>query len=235
MTDDRQARPGPLSGMRVIDVSMLGPGELTTHLGDLGADVVKVEPPGGDYARKMTWPFIGDVSMLHLHIARGKRSIVLDLRTDEGVAVFLDLVATADAVVEAMRPGALDKRGLGFDRLRAVNPAIVLCSISGYGATGPYREMPSHGLAYDAWAGLVAPGIDDDGFAYIPEHPSIGIHVGPLYGALALVAGVMQARATGRGCHVEIAQSDAAAATDWIRSEAYKAYERPEASGPARW
>nr|MDT0664209.1 CoA transferase [Micromonospora sp. DSM 115978] len=220
-------RPAPLAGLRVVDVSMLGPGALTTHLADLGADVIKVEPPGGDYVRKMVWPMIEGVSLLHLHIARGKRSLVLDLRTPEGVAVFLELVAEADAVVEAMRPGALDRRGLGFDALVKVNPRIVLCSISGYGATGPYRDMPSHGIAYDAWAGLVEPEVDDEGFAYFPDHTSVGIHAGPLYGALALLAGVMSARQTGNGSRVEIAQSDAAAALDWMRIETYRAYERP--------
>jgi crotonobetainyl-CoA:carnitine CoA-transferase CaiB-like acyl-CoA transferase len=88
--------------------------------------------------------------------------------------------------------------------------------------------MPSHGLAYDTWAGLVVPEIDDDGFARIPEHPSMGIHAGPLFGALGILAGVVRARATGEGCRMEIAQSDAAAAMDWYRSETWKAYERPE-------
>jgi crotonobetainyl-CoA:carnitine CoA-transferase CaiB-like acyl-CoA transferase len=94
--------------------------------------------------------------------------------------------------------------------------------------TGPYRDMPSHGIAYDVWAGLVQPAVTDDGFAYMPEHPSVGIHAGPLFGALGLLAGVVRARETGEGCQLEIAQSDAAAAMDWLRSETWKAYERPE-------
>ena len=94
--------------------------------------------------------------------------------------------------------------------------------------TGPYKDMPSHGIAYDVWAGLVQPEIDDDGFAYIPEHASIGINAGPLFGALGVLAGIIRARATGEGCQLEIAQSDAAAAIDWLRSETWKAYERPE-------
>jgi len=98
---------------------MLGPGAITTHLADLGADVVKVEPPTGDYIREMTWPWVEGVSLMHLHISRGKRSVVLDLRTDEGRATFLELVATADAVVEAMRPGGLAKRGVGYEACKA--------------------------------------------------------------------------------------------------------------------
>ena len=207
---------------------MLGPGNLTTHLADLGADVIKVEPPQGDYGRRMTWPIVEGVSLLFLHISRGKRSIVLDLRTDEGRDAFVELVRGADAVVEAMRPGGLERRGLGFEQLRAVNPRIVFCTISGYGATGPYRDMPSHGIAYDAWAGIMQPQIDGDGFAYMPEHVSIGINAGPVFGALGILAGVLRARATGEGCQLEIAQSDSAAAIDWLRSETWRAYERPE-------
>jgi len=220
--------PAPLDSVRIIECSMLGPGAITTTLADLGADVIKVEPPSGDYIREMTWPIVEGTSLMHLHISRGKRSITIDLRTDGGREVFLELVAGADAVIEAMRPGGLERRGVGYDACREVNPRIVFCTISGYGMTGPYKDMPSHGIAYDAWAGLVAPEVTDDGFCAIPEHPSVGIHAGPLFGALGVLAGITRARATGEPCRLEIAQSDAAAAMDWLRSETYKAYERPE-------
>jgi crotonobetainyl-CoA:carnitine CoA-transferase CaiB-like acyl-CoA transferase len=206
---------------------MLGPAAITSALADLGADVIKVEPPAGDYIRKMTWPIVEGVSLMHLHVNRGKRSVVLDLRTPEGIEVFLDLVRGADVVVEAMRPGGLERRGLGYDRLRETNPAIVFCTISGYGTTGPYKDLPSHGIAYDTWAGIVSPADDADGFAYLPEHVSIGINAGPLYGAIGILAGVVRARATGVGSRFEVAQSDAAAAFDWYRSETWRAYERP--------
>lgn len=223
---ERTSRP-PLAGVRIVECSMLGPGAITTHLADLGADVVKVEPPSGDYVREMTWPIVEGVSLMHLHISRGKRSITLDLRTEGGRQVFKDLVRGADAVVEAMRPGGLERRGLGYEALREINPAVVFATISGYGMTGPYKDMPSHGIAYDTWAGLVTPAVDDEGFAYIPEHPSMGIHAGPLFGALGMLAGIVRARDTGEGCRMEIAQADAAAAMDWYRSETWKAYERP--------
>lgn len=221
------AKPAPLAGVRIIECSILGPGALTTHLVDLGADVIKVESPAGDYIRRMTWPIINGTSLMHLHINRGKRSIVLDLRNEEARDVFRELVREADAVIEGMRPGALAKRGLGYEDLREINPRIVFCNISGYGMTGPYAQMPSHGIAYDTWAGLVNPERDEEGFWYIPEHPSIGIHAGPLFGALGVVSAILGARATGEGCALEIAQSDAAAAMDWLRSETWKAYERP--------
>ena len=111
MTESTNAHT-PLAGVRIIECSMLGPGAITTHLADLGAEVIKVEPPSGDYIRQMTWPIVEGVSLMHLHISRGKRSITLDLRTAEGREVFLDLVRDADCVVEAMRPGGLAKRGL---------------------------------------------------------------------------------------------------------------------------
>jgi crotonobetainyl-CoA:carnitine CoA-transferase CaiB-like acyl-CoA transferase len=212
----------------VIESALLGPGAISTHLADLGADVIKVEAPGGDYIRRMTWPIIEGVSLLHLHIHRGKRSVTLDLRNADAAEVYLDLVRGADIVVEAMRPGSLERRGLGYERLREVNPRIVFCNVSGYGMTGPYKDLPSHGIAFDTWAGLVNPEVDAEGFSTIPEHASMGMHAGPLFGALGVLAGVIRARETGEGCQMEIAQSDAAAYMDWYRSESWKAYERPE-------
>jgi crotonobetainyl-CoA:carnitine CoA-transferase CaiB-like acyl-CoA transferase len=127
-----------------------------------------------------------------------------------------------------MRPGALARLGIGPDDLRPDNPKLVFASISGYGATGPYKDYPSHGIAYDTWAGIVTPAVDDEGFTYIPEHVSIGIYAAPLYGALAILAAVLRARETGHGADLELAQSDCAAAFDWYRSETWRAYERPE-------
>jgi crotonobetainyl-CoA:carnitine CoA-transferase CaiB-like acyl-CoA transferase len=218
----------PLHGLRIIECSALGPAQITTALVDLGAEVIKVEPPAGDYIREMTWPIVEGVSLMHLHLNRGKRSLVLDLRTEAGVAVFKELAAGADVVVEAMRPGSLARRGVGYDALAALNPKIVFCTISGYGMTGPYRDYPSHGVAYDTWAGIVKVATDDEGFTYLPEHVSIGINAGPLFGALGILAAVLRARDTGEGSYIDIAQSDAAAAMDWYRSETWRAYERPQ-------
>lgn len=223
-----QSRPAPLAGVRVIESSMLGPAGITTHLADLGADVIKVEPPAGDYIRQMTWPIIEGVSLMHLHLNRGKKSITLDLRNDDAVALYKDLVKEADCVVEAMRPGSLERRGLGYDDLKAVNPKIVFCNLSGYGMTGPYQNLPAHGIAFDTWAGIVNPAWDDEGFCYIPEHASIGIHAGPIFGAFGILAAILRARATGEGAFLELGQSDAAAYMDWYRSESHLAYRRPE-------
>jgi len=217
-----------LSGVRVIESSLLGPGQISTFLSDMGADVIKVESPSGDYIRQMTWPIVNDVSLLHLHTHRGKRSITLDLKTDEGIELYKDLVRGADVVVEAMRPGALAKLGLGFEDLLEINPKLVFCTISGYGSTGPYKDLPSHGIAYDTWAGQIHPETDEDGFARLPNMSNIGINVGPMVGAIGLLAGIISARETGKGCQIEVAQSDAAAYMDWYRIETALAYRRPE-------
>src|SRR5215813_7922014 len=203
---------GLLAGVRIIESALLGPGGVGMHLADLGADVIKVEGPGGDYVRKMAFPIVDGISLLHWHLNRGKRSIVLDLRKPEAVDVYLDLLRGADAVIEAMRPGALARRGITWERMQAVNPRIVFCQISGYGMSGPYKDMPSHGIAYDAWAGVARSIPNQEGLPTIPSYTTIGINAGPLYAALGICAAIIRARATGVGCRFEVAQSDAAAA-----------------------
>ena len=184
MTMTNQGGSGLLSGVRVIESSLLGPAAVGMHLADLGAEVIKVENPAGDYVRKMAFPIIDGTSLLHWHLNRGKKSLVLDLRIPDGVAIYLELVRSADAVIEAMRPGALARRGITWERMQEVNPRIVFCQISGYGLTGPYKDMPSHGIAYDAWAGVARPTLNADGLPTIPSYTTIGINAGPLYAAL---------------------------------------------------
>lgn len=217
-----------LDGVRIIENSMLGPNAVGMQLADLGADVIKIEGPGGDYVRQMAFPIVDGISLLHWHLNRGKRSVTIDLRKPEGIAAYLDLVRVSDVVVEGMRPGSLARRGLTWERLLEANPRLVFCTISGYGATGPYKDMPSHGIAYDAWAGAARPVIDANGFPTIPSYTSIGINAGPLYAALGILAAIIRARTTGQGTRLEIAQSDAAASFNWNGIEGNKAYERPE-------
>ncbi|WP_246262473.1 CaiB/BaiF CoA transferase family protein [Aromatoleum evansii] len=218
----------PLASLRIVESSILGPAAITTALGDLGAEIIKVETPAGDYIREMTWPVIEGVSLMHYHLNRGKKSIALDLKTEAARRIYRDLVRDADVVIEASKPGALAKYGLGYEELRKINPKIVFITVSGYGMSGPYKDMPSHGIAYDTWAGIVKPAYDDEGFCHIPEHVGIGINAAPLFGGLAVLAAVIRARESGEGCFMELAQSDAAAAFDWYRSESHMAYARPE-------
>ncbi|MCW3841482.1 CoA transferase [Micromonospora yasonensis] len=221
------AERGPLAGVRVLESSLLEPAALGMTLAELGADVIKVEPPGGDYVRTMAWPIIEGVSLLHWHVNRGKRSVGIDLRTSTGVDLYLDLVERSEVVIEAMRPGALARRGITVQRMRERNPALVVCSVSGWGMTGPYRDVPAHGIGFDAWAGLAAPAVDDEGFVNLPPHTTVGVRVTPVWGALAVCAALLRARATGVGAHIDLAQSDVAAATNWYAIEGTRAYERP--------
>ncbi|HVI97141.1 MAG TPA: CoA transferase, partial [Anaeromyxobacter sp.] len=141
----------PLDGVRILDLTRLLPGPFATLvLADLGADVVKVEDPaGGDYLRS-TPPLAGAQSGAFHALNRNKRSLALDLRRPEGAAAFRRLVRRADAVVESYRPGVLDRLGLGYAALRAENPRVVLCSITGYGQDGPYAARAGHDLDYCA-------------------------------------------------------------------------------------
>ncbi len=150
-----------LSGVRVVEVTLLGPSAVGMHLADLGADVIKVEDPaGGDYLREVGRRTGEADSPLHRQWNRGKRSVTVDLREPVGVETFLKLVASADILVEGMRPGGLERRGLGFERLLAVKPDLVMVSVSGFGQTGPYAQLASHGPAFEAYAGHLQP--EDD-------------------------------------------------------------------------
>jgi crotonobetainyl-CoA:carnitine CoA-transferase CaiB-like acyl-CoA transferase len=219
----------PLEGIRVIESSLLEPASLGAMLADLGADVIKVEPPGeGDYVRRMAWPIIEGVSILHWHCNRGKRSLALDLRKDDAVAIYLDLVKGADVVIEGMRPGALARRGLTYERFREVNPAIVFVTLSGFGMSGPYRDMPSHGIAFDTWGAVAPVARDEQGFTYLGDHVSVGTKTAPVWAALGVVSALMRAKSTGVGARIDVAQTDAAAAANWLRIEGFRAYERPQ-------
>lgn len=201
-----------LGDLRVVEIALLAPNMLGMHLAELGADVIKVEEPGrGDYTRQVGAATAGDVSFLHLRWNRGKRSIALDLRTGDGIAVFRELVGVSDVVIEGMRPGALERRGVGYSTLIERRPTLVFCALSGFGQTGPYRDLATHGVAYDAYAGLAPPEVTEDGDPTIPRrYLDVGTQAGALYAAMAVLAAVIRARATGRGAYLDVSQADAA-------------------------
>ena len=155
---------GLLDGMRVLDAGVWRPVPHGTQmLADLGAEVLKIEPPGGDPMR--TFP------QLFRYVAGHKRSIELDLRSDAGRARALELVAGAHVFTEGWRPGVAARLGLSYDDVRARNPSIIYCSISGYGQSGPYVDLPGHDVNYQALAGAVAPRNDTE----IPTIPRVPI------------------------------------------------------------
>ena len=221
----------PLHGMRIIECSVLGPAAVTSALVDLGADVIKIEPPNGDYVREMTWPIIEGNSLLHLHINRGKRSLVLDLRTEAGVAIFKELAQDADAVVEAMRPGALARRGVGFEDLQGAQPQDRLLHHLGLRDDRPVPRLPQPRHRLRHLGGHRQRGRGRRG---LHLHPRARVHRHQRRADLrrARHPGCRHPRPpTGEGSHIDLAQSDAAAAVDWYRSETWRAYERPDVGG----
>ena len=202
-----------LTGIRVLDLSRLLPGPfLTMVLADMGADVVKVEDPKlGDYLRAFP-PAKGGMSGRFLAVNRGKRSIALDLKDAAAKATFLAMVEKADVVVESFRPGVMAKLGLGYDALAARNPKIVLCSISGFGQTGPYVDRAGHDLGYIALAGVLAMGGAAGGAPSMPGVQIADLAGGALWGATAILGALVGRQRTGKGAHLDISMTEGALA-----------------------
>ncbi|HEX8909311.1 MAG TPA: CaiB/BaiF CoA-transferase family protein [Anaeromyxobacteraceae bacterium] len=198
----------PLAGVRVLDLSRLLPGPYATLvLADLGAEVVKLEDPcGGDYLRHLA-PLGGAAPGAFLALNRNKRSLALDLKAAGGAAVLRRLVRSFDVLVESFRPGVLDRLGAGQAALRAENPRLVVCAVSGYGQDGPYRELAGHDINYCAIAGALALNGPPD--APLP----FGVQPADVAGgAWVAVAGILAAlhrrAATGEGGVVDVSMTD---------------------------
>jgi crotonobetainyl-CoA:carnitine CoA-transferase CaiB-like acyl-CoA transferase len=193
---------GLLDGMRVLDLSVWRPMPHATQvLADLGAEVLKVEPPGGDPMRHYPELFAA--------IARGKRSVVLDLQTDEGRARALELAAEAHVVCEGWRPGVADRLGVGHAAVVAVNPTVIYCSLSGYGQTGPWRDVPGHDVNYQALAGALgagAPGTPP----LVPRLPAADLEGGTMCALLICAAWAKRLR-TGEGERIDVSMTDVVA------------------------
>jgi crotonobetainyl-CoA:carnitine CoA-transferase CaiB-like acyl-CoA transferase len=205
---------GFLDGIRVLDLSRLLPGPfLTMMLADLGADVVKIEDPKvGDYMRAFP-PAKAGISGRFLAVNRGKRSLTLDLKDAAARDAFLRMVEQADVVVESFRPGVMDKLGLGYATLAARNPRIVVCSISGYGQTGPYVHRAGHDLNYIGLGGVLAMGAEKAGAA--PAMPGVQIADlagGALWSATGILAALVGRDRTGKGAHLDISMTEGAMA-----------------------
>ncbi len=202
-----------LHGIRVLDLSRLLPGPfLTMILADIGADVVKIEDPNlGDYMRQIP-PAKGGISGRFLAVNRGKRSAVLDLKTPAGHEAFLRMAAKADVVVEGFRPGVMDKLGIGYAALSTANPGIVLCSISGFGQTGPYVHRAGHDIGYLAVAGVLAMGGPAGGAPMMPGVQIADLAGGALWGATGILAALVGRHRTGKGAHLDISMTEGALA-----------------------
>jgi crotonobetainyl-CoA:carnitine CoA-transferase CaiB-like acyl-CoA transferase len=188
---------GLLASVRVLDLTVWRPGPYATQLlAELGADVLKIEPPGGDPMRGYPELFTA--------LSANKRSIVLDLKQRSDRARALELAADADVVIEGFRPGVVDRLGVGYDDVRAVNPTVVYCSVSGLGQRGPLSAASGHDLNYQAWAGALAP----DGGEPVMSALPIADLAGGMAAAFAVCAAVVRRMTDGEGERIDVAMAD---------------------------
>ncbi len=201
--------PLPLAGVVVLDLSRLLPGPFCTQLlANLGADVIKVEDPGlGDYMRVVP-PSLGETSAPFFMVNRGKRSVVIDLRTDEGRKVLYRLAKTADVFVEQFRPSTVKKLKVDYAQIRRANPRIIYCSFGGYGRTGPYADKPGHDLNFEALAGILSvTAARQDGQPAIPGVPVSDL-ASALMAAFSIVASLHRRERFGGGEFLEVSIFD---------------------------
>jgi crotonobetainyl-CoA:carnitine CoA-transferase CaiB-like acyl-CoA transferase len=211
----------PLEGIRVLDLTraLAGP-YCTLMLGDYGADVIKIEIPGtGDDTRTWGPPFVGEESAYFLSINRNKRSLTLNFKEEKAREIFLKLAKDADVVVENFTPGVMDRFGLGYDVLKAINPGIVVCSISGFGQTGPYRSRPAYDQIMQGLSGLMSITGEPDG-----EPQKVGIAVADIGAGMWAAFAIMTAihnrshEGEGQGQYIDISMMDAQVA--WLTYQA---------------
>ena len=204
MTEATVPRRGPLAGVRVLDLSRVLAGPLCSMiLGDLGAEVIKIEDrDGGDQTRTIP-PFVNGESHYFIAINRNKKSVALDARTPEGQALLLKIAARCDVVLENFRPGVLDRLGLTEARLKEANPRLIVCSISGFGSTGPMRDKPSFDLVTQALSGVMSINGYPDGPPTKLGLP-LGDIGGGLWAAIGVLAALAERNATGRAARVDL-------------------------------
>jgi formyl-CoA transferase len=194
----------PLNGIRVLDLSRVLAGPYCTMvLGDLGAEVIKVEPPEGDETRGWGPPFAGGESAYYLCVNRNKRDIIVNLKTEEGKNILRDLALTSDVLVENFRPGTLKKFGLDYETLRVLNPRLIYCSISGFGQTGSLCDKPGYDFMIQAMGGIMSVTGEPDG-----EPMKTGVAIADLFAgqnaAIAILAALQARGQTQLGQHLDI-------------------------------
>ena len=202
------SEPRPLAGVRVLDLTQFLAGPFATQiLGDLGAEVIKLEAPSGDWSRSLPPHFIGPDSAYYLSVNRNKKSVVADMKSADGLALVRRLAGASDIVMENFRPGVLDRLGLVYDNLAAENEGLIWCSISGFGQDGPDRDRPAYDMIVQALSG----GMSMTG---VPGEPAVraGIPIGDLcagmYGTIGVLAALEARRRTGKGRLVDVAMLD---------------------------
>ena len=205
----KEKASGPLAGLKMLDLSRLLPGPYCTLLlADLGMEVLKVEDPEqGDYMRMM-----GSIRRKNgayfLALNRNKKSMILNLKVEEGKKIFYKLIETYDIVLEGFRPGVMDRLGIGYQEFKKRNPGVILCSLSGYGQDGPYRDRSGHDINYIGLGGILElTGTKETG-PLIPGAQIADIGAGALMAVLAILAAVVHRQKTGEGQHLDVAMHD---------------------------
>jgi crotonobetainyl-CoA:carnitine CoA-transferase CaiB-like acyl-CoA transferase len=201
-----------LQNLRILDMTQVLSGPFGAQiLADLGADVIKLEPPHGDLARTMQPHFIGDDSVYFIALNRNKRSVAVDLKTPAGVDVVRRLIARCDVVIENNRPGVLDRLGLKADDIRTENPRLIWCAISGFGQDGPYRDKPAYDMIVQALSGGMSLTGEPGGRPVRAGIP-IGDITAGMYAAIAILAALNRRHVTGQGETIDISMLDCQAA-----------------------
>ena len=204
----QQPWAGPLQGIRVLDFTrvLAGPAAALA-LADLGAEVLKVEPPGSGDETRLFPPYREGTSHYFLSVNRGKKSLVLDLKTSEGVALARELAAKCDILIENYRPGVMDRLGLGYEALSALNPRLIYCSISGFGLNGPLRDRPSFDIVLQALSGALSVN-GEAGRAPTKLGIPLGDLVGGINGPIAILGALHERSVTGRGRFIDVSLLD---------------------------
>jgi len=223
---------GKMSGIRVLDLSAFLPGpHMTMMFADHGADVIMVEPANGvgEPTRVVGYKTEDDVSVWFRNIARGKRSLKINLKDEEARALFYELVKTADVVVEAFRPGVVKRLGVDYETLSAINPGLVYCSISAFGQDGPLRDKPAHDLTVQALAGVAALNLGlEDNKPAVPNMPSADV-ISSLMAMSAVLMALLARQQTGRGDYIDLSMYDALLAwTPNVTGPVFAEYADPE-------
>lgn len=218
----------PLKGIRVLDITRLLPGGFCTYLlSSYGAEVVKVEEPGlGDYMRELP-PLVDGTSLVHTMINRGKLSVGIDLKKEDGKDVLRRLVRRSDVFVEGFRPGAAERLGFSFEEVKKLNPRIVYCSISSFGHGSPMSSMPAHDLNIEAMSGVM-------GSVRRPEVPyvQLGDYVSGMYAALGIMASLQRGHGR-RAKYVDVPMVQSIMSMLMLPASSYFATGRPPARGRA--
>src|SRR5216684_7055818 len=212
----------PLHGLRVLDASRVLAGPFCGQiLGDLGAEVIKVERPGaGDETRTWGPPFAGDLSAYYLSCNRNKRGITLDLAQPEGLNIFHELARRSDVVVENFKAASAEKLGLSPEKLLEINPRLIICSISGFGRTGPWSDLPGYDFAIQALSGLMSITGPADGPPFKVGVAVTDVLTG-LYAAVAVLACLRDRERSGHGYAIDMALLDCAVAAQVNVAQAY--------------